>query len=48
MAYVANYYVHDSDKAALKALKAIPGFHQFVMERTAIPHYQYVKLREDK
>lgn len=29
MTYEANYYVHDSDKAALKALKAIPGFHQF-------------------
>ena len=30
MAYEASYYVHDSDKAALKALKSIPGFHQFV------------------
>lgn len=30
MAYDANHYVHDADKAALKALKAIPGFHQFI------------------
>lgn len=30
MAYEAKYYVHNSDQAALKALKAIPGFHQFV------------------
>lgn len=30
MSYEAKYYVHDSDRAALKALKAIPGFHQFV------------------
>lgn len=30
MTYEAKYYVHDSDRAALKALKAIPGFHQFV------------------
>lgn len=30
MIYKASEYVHDSDKAALKALKAIPGFHQFV------------------
>lgn len=30
MIYEANYFVHDSDKAALKALKTIPGFHQFV------------------
>ena len=30
MSYEAKYYVHDSDKAALKALKMIPGFHQFV------------------
>ncbi len=30
MAYKAEYYVHETDKNALKALKAIPGFHQFV------------------
>lgn len=30
MAVESKYYVHSSDKAALKALKAIPGFHQFV------------------
>ena len=30
MSFNADYYVHNSDKAALKALKAIPGFHQFV------------------
>lgn len=30
MAYIAEQYVHESDKAALKALKMIPGFHQFV------------------
>lgn len=30
MAYEAKHYVHHSDKAALKALRAIPGFHQFV------------------
>lgn len=30
MAYEANYYLHDSDRAALKALKMIPGFQQFV------------------
>lgn len=30
MIYDAMSYVHDSDQAALKALKAIPGFHQFV------------------
>ena len=29
MVYEAKYYIHDTDKAALKALKAIPGFHQF-------------------
>lgn len=30
MVYIADHYVHDTDKAALKTLKAIPGFHQFV------------------
>lgn len=30
MAFDARYYTHDSDKVALKALKAIPGFHQLV------------------
>ncbi|MDD5919622.1 MAG: M48 family metalloprotease [bacterium] len=30
MAVDSKYYVHDSDKAALKALKAIPGFHQLM------------------
>ena len=30
MAINFQYYVHESDKAALKTLKAIPGFHQFV------------------
>ena len=30
MAVDSKYYVHSSDKAALKALKMIPGFHQFV------------------
>lgn len=30
MAYNADYYMHDADRTALKALKAIPGFHQFV------------------
>lgn len=30
MAIDSKYYVHKSDKAALKALKAIPGFHQFI------------------
>lgn len=30
MAIDSKYYVHNSDKAALKALKAIPGFHQFI------------------
>ena len=28
--FTAEHYVHDTDRAALKALKAIPGFHQFV------------------
>ena len=28
MVYNAEYYVHETDKAALKTLKAIPGFHQ--------------------
>ena len=26
----SKYYLHDTDRAALKALKAIPGFHQFI------------------
>ncbi len=30
MSYNAEHYVHPSDKAALKTLRAIPGFHQFV------------------
>lgn len=30
MAYNSKYYVHESDKAALKALKMIPGFHPFI------------------
>ncbi len=30
MPFNADYYVHPSDKAALKSLKAIPGFHQLV------------------
>lgn len=30
MVYEAKYYIHDTDKAALKALKAIPGFPQFI------------------
>ena len=30
MPFNADYYVHPTDKAALKSLKAIPGFHQFV------------------
>lgn len=30
MAYEASWYLHDSDRAALEGLKAIPGFHQFV------------------
>lgn len=30
MSFNADYYVHPTDKAALKSLKAIPGFHQFV------------------
>lgn len=30
MSFNADYYVHPSDKAALKSLKAIPGFHQLV------------------
>lgn len=30
MAYSAEHYTHVSDRAALKALKSIPGFHQFV------------------
>lgn len=28
MSIEAKYYLHDSDRAALSALKAIPGFHQ--------------------
>jgi len=27
---IADSYVHETDKTALKALKSIPGFHQFV------------------
>ena len=30
MAIDSMYYVHESDKAALKALKAIPGFQQLM------------------
>lgn len=30
MTYNAKYYVHDSDRAALKSLKMIPGFPQLV------------------
>lgn len=30
MAYDARAYMHETDRDALKALKAIPGFHQFV------------------
>lgn len=30
MAIDSKYYVHKSDNAALKALKAIPGFNQFI------------------
>ncbi len=30
MAVDSKYYVHSSDKAALQALKMIPGFHHFV------------------
>ena len=30
MVYEAKYFIHDTDKAALKALKAIPGFPQFI------------------
>ena len=34
----ANYYTHSSDKAALTALKAIPGFHQFTKAFMKIWH----------
>lgn len=30
MSFNADYYVHPTDKVALKSLKAIPGFHQFI------------------
>ncbi|MBR6850869.1 MAG: peptidase M48, partial [Lachnospiraceae bacterium] len=30
MAFDSRAYVHDADKAALNALKAIPGFQQLV------------------
>lgn len=30
MSVDSKYYVHPSDQAALKALKLIPGFHQFI------------------
>ena len=36
MVYDANSYVHDSDRAALKTLKAIPGFYQFIKGFTKI------------
>ena len=30
MAINADVFIHESDRAALKALKAIPGFSQFL------------------
>ena len=30
MIYSAEHYVHENDKAALRTLKSIPGFQQFV------------------
>ena len=30
MAIDSTFYTHPSDRAALKALKAIPGFHQLM------------------
>ncbi len=30
MSFDARYYTHDSDKIAMKGLKTIPGFHQFI------------------
>ncbi|SES64786.1 Zn-dependent protease with chaperone function [Pseudobutyrivibrio sp. C4] len=40
----SNLYLHESDKAAMKALKAIPGFHQVMKAFMMIWNEQQFKL----
>ena len=44
MALDSNLFIHDSDKAAMKALQAIPGFHQVVRMFMKVWNEQQEKL----
>ncbi len=44
MALDSNLFIHDSDKAAMKALKAIPGFHQAMKAFMKVWNEQQFKL----